>query len=146
MGWRHTVNSSRDGTSSREYLWPADAWEAYNATITALEATSSEQRAESQSQRDSPLIASAAAMKPRIATRSTGRALRERKTSLAVKGAAWCVWRAQRDHAKRRPPKAAQIRPVPSRHRSVIRLDPYFSAIAIARSQLFVRMRVPSIV
>ena len=38
MRWRLTVNSSGDGTSSREYLWPAEAWGAYDATITALEA------------------------------------------------------------------------------------------------------------
>ena len=38
MGWRLTVNSSGEGTSSHEYLWPAEAWEGYDAAIIALEA------------------------------------------------------------------------------------------------------------
>ena len=38
MGWRLTVNRLGDGTSSHEYLWPAEAWEAYDAAIIALEA------------------------------------------------------------------------------------------------------------
>ena len=38
MRWRLTVNHSDGVTRSHQYPWPADAWEAYDAAITALEA------------------------------------------------------------------------------------------------------------
>ena len=38
MRWRFTVNHSGKGTRSHHYSWPAEAWKAYDAAITALEA------------------------------------------------------------------------------------------------------------
>ncbi len=38
MRWRLTVNHSGVGTTSHKYSWPAEAWEAYDAAIAALEA------------------------------------------------------------------------------------------------------------
>ena len=42
VGLGHALATYReplgDGTSSHKYLWPAEAWEAYDAAITALEA------------------------------------------------------------------------------------------------------------
>lgn len=38
MRWRLTVNYSDGVTRSHQYSWPAEAWEAYDAAIAALEA------------------------------------------------------------------------------------------------------------